>query len=214
MRYITKLFVKQYQNINNANRAKQIQIKLFCVSWSVYLSFFLLLRQVSSTIRWWRINWTRRANLHEYNVHVTAWKVLQIQYGWLTDFNKNVLHSKMENMKSLKIKTRMHSSRMRDRPALYRKRGVSLTESPRGQRTPLWTENPHHQTKTPPHPQSDKEWHHREPSPPEWNTGVKTLPCPKLRLRAVIIKRVFNWHHPHLTTCANDANLIDWNFGY
>ena len=32
----------------------------------------------------------------------------------------------------------------------------------------------------------------------EWLTGVKTLPCPKLRLRAVIIYRLFNsslWRH-------------------
>ena len=59
-------------------------------------------------------------------------------------------------------------------------RGVSLMETP-PQTEPSLNRDPRGS-------QPDRKWHHTESPPPlwtEWHTGVKTLPCPKLRLWAV-----------------------------
>ena len=108
--------------------------------------------------------------------------------------------------------TRMHSSRMRTARSLTVSRRYPM-HAPRQPRTPSpapqqpWTPPENHacppqQPCTPP----------RQPrtSPPpwtEWQTGVKILPCPKLRLRAVITKRLvlINW----LQKLGNPFNRVD-----
>ena len=102
----------------------------------------------------------------------------------------------------LAIKTRMHSSRMRTARSSSHLGGVS-TRHPPGTRPPCNQTAPPEQAPqdqeplgpgTPPrirHPPGTRPPGAGPPGtrhPPwtEWQTGVKILPCPKLRLRAVI----------------------------
>ena len=82
------------------------------------------------------------------------------------------------------FKTRMHSSRMRTTRSLTVCRSRSICPGRRGSAChacpPPRTPPPH---ATHPLPCSPR---HARPRWTEWQTGVKILPCPKLRLRAVI----------------------------
>ena len=65
--------------------------------------------------------------------------------------------------------------------------GVGLDLIPPGAGTPLGPDPPLPRSMHPPGP--DPPWE-QAPLPPwtEWQTGAKILPCPKLRLRAVIMR--------------------------
>ena len=97
-----------------------------------------------------------------------------------------------------KYKTRMHSSRMRtahfsDARGVYVPftethpfPEITFTENPLC-REPLFTETPPSTEAKRPPPMKNmgqgRKWHHTDTPWTEWQTGVKTLPCHKLRFR-------------------------------